>query len=181
MKILFCTQCEVSRQLGASKVAIEVATAMQPFGWECEFLPIPSLVSGSIKKDTYVQILSKAYRAYLKKNASRYDVIDFDHGYLPFPRGEFSVDTLFVARSVLLIEHFSHIRIPTRHALRSRIKQFILGNPAQKGLLKAMQAAKATLAQADLLNVPNDDDRIRLEQIGISSGNAWPRRPSSRS
>lgn len=168
MKILFCTQCEISPHLGASKVSLEVAAAMKPFGWECEFLALPSLV-GDFKKDTYVQDISEAFRAYLKKSAARYDVIDFDHCYLPFPREEFSPNTLLVARSVLLLEHLAHISIPIRQTLPSKLKQYFFGNPAQKVERQAILSARTTLAQADMINVPNDDDRIQLEQIGINS------------
>jgi glycosyltransferase involved in cell wall biosynthesis len=163
MKILFCTQCALSRELGGSKVALEVADAMKPLGWECEVRAIPDIHAERSNAPESFRTLRESLRSYLLENAGRYDVVDFDHAYLPHPRREFSATTLLVARSVLLLEHFPHVRLRVRRTLRGLVRGLVRGRREELGI----ESARATLAQADLINVPNDEDRARLMQSGI--------------
>jgi glycosyltransferase involved in cell wall biosynthesis len=166
MKILFCTQCAVSRELGGSKVALEVAEAMKPLGWDCEVRSIRDIhAERSSAPDTHVAV-TQSFRAFMKERAGDYDVVDYDHAYLPYPRGEFAPSTLLVARSVLLLEHFQHIRFRTCRSLLDRLKQIARGRWQDAGI----EPARTTVAEADLINVPNEEDRARLVQRGIDPG-----------
>jgi len=61
-----------------------------------------------------------ALRDHLRAHAHRYDVVEYEHDRLPFPRSDLPPDTLLVARSVLLIHHFLATPIPTATAAEGR-------------------------------------------------------------
>jgi glycosyltransferase involved in cell wall biosynthesis len=167
MKILFCTQCRLSRQLGGSKVALEIADAMRPLGWETEVRAIPAIHTEMQARDGGRGTIYDSFRTFMRENAAGYDVIDFDHAFLPFPRADFCERTLLVARSVLLLEHLRHIKFPKRETLRGLLHTLVTADRGGRGERKAIASARVTVAQADLVNVPNDDDRVRLEEMGI--------------
>src|SRR5438034_5839609 len=108
MRILFCSRTHLSKELGASKVLIELAEEMERLGWQCTLLSPHDVAPDLNGKADYHNHL----RRYLIEHADNYDVVEYDHGHLPFPRKDFSAGTLFVARSVLLGHHFNKIAIP---------------------------------------------------------------------
>ena len=169
MKILFCTQCAPSKELGGSKVALEIAEAMRPHGWECEVRAIPDIHEQQLKATGRMQTFWESFRQFLREHAADYDVVDYDHLHLPYPREEFCPSTLLVARSVLLLEHLPHIRLRQGQNLRERVRRLVFGSRDHRAEQRLIEAARLTLSQADLINVPNDDDRDRLQKIGMSA------------
>lgn len=169
MKILFCSPIVPTKELGASKVLWELAEGLEAIGWNCKLLnPLqidPEL--GHYGGFEYQKRYKKALYHYLKKYAAHYDVIDYDHVYLPYDRQEFSTAPLFVARSVLLIFHLQTIPIPAEGGWLQRVKRRVR-QPIERNRL-AMHARNATktLQMADLVNVSNEDDRTTLVKSGI--------------
>ena len=161
-KILFCTPAPLTKSLGAAKVVVELAEEMQELGWECQLLSIKDLAAES------GQSLSESLRHYLREHAAEFDVVDYDHNYLPFPRTEFAPQTLFVARSVLLAHHFDVIPIPGSQRLRSRAKRLICGDWERRASRARTQQAHKTVQAADLVNVCNEDDKAELMRCGVS-------------
>ena len=92
MRILFCTPAPLTKSLGAAKVVVELAEEMRELGWECDLVSIRDLADQSGLS------MCKSLRGYLLEHAANYDVVDYDHEYLPYPRSEFSPQPLFVAR-----------------------------------------------------------------------------------
>src|SRR5947209_7568748 len=125
MRILFCSQTHLSKELGASKVFLELAEEMAHLGWQCEFLSPADLVANSSHNG------DKPYHRYLYEHllkvAGRFDVIDYDHHHLPYPRNEFPAETLFVARSVLLGHHFQRIAIPRDKSIKATVHYLLKG------------------------------------------------------
>ena len=162
-----------SKELGASKVLIELMEEMQKLDWLCKLLS-PIDVCPDILGYTdieYQRIYSESLRKYLHKYASEYDVVDYDHVYLPYSRDEFSNSTLFVARSVLLVHHFQNIPIPIPNNLRGKIASIIKRSSRISQVQKWIGAATETIQSADLVNVSNDEDRAELLRRGIPSQN----------
>ncbi|WP_373529153.1 glycosyltransferase family 4 protein [Nostoc sp.] len=160
-----------SKELGVSKVLIELIKELQKLGWLCKLLNptdiCPEILSyiGIKYQHKYVESLKN----YLQQYASKYDVIDYDHLYLPYPRSEFSNSTLFVARSALLVHHFETFPIPLQKSWRRKIAHVIKGRSRQSQLQTWIRDATVTIQEADLINVNNYDAKTELVNRGISA------------
>ena len=161
MKILFCTRARLSKCLGAAKVVMELAEAMRRMGVLCDVRGIDD-----ISRDSAEQFPA-ALRAYLQRHAAEFDVIDYDHEDLPYPRSDFPADVLMVARSVLLVNHFEHIPLPNRPGLKYAIRKLVKGWADHRELAGRIAAARATMEACDLVNVSNQDDRAVLVRAGV--------------
>ena len=162
MKILFCTPAPLTKSLGAAKVVVELAEEMRELGWVCDLVSIKDLADKSGLG------LSESLRQHLLEHAAEYDVVDYDHSYLPYPRAEFTQKTLFVARSVLLAHHFDAIPIPVSRSWKSRIKGLITRSWESRARSERIQMAHQTVQEADLINVCNQDDKTELIRRGIT-------------
>lgn len=172
MKILFCSPLPLSKEVGTSKILVELAEAMTDLGWDCH-LQDPYDLCSDLK---HIEITSYEYRhlyrqslyQHLQKYAHKYDVVDYDRLYLPYPRTEFSSTTLMVARSALLIHHLEHHPIPIANTLRGKVGHLLKGARRRAELLRDIDLSTKTIQQADLVNVSTEDDRAELIRRGIS-------------
>ncbi|MBK9295066.1 MAG: glycosyltransferase family 4 protein [Oligoflexia bacterium] len=170
MRILFCSLHPLQRQLGASKVIIEVSEELSKLGWDChlasdvEICPQINQLRGFKKLSIY----QNALKDYVLKNQSKYDVIDYDHASLPFSRRLFKPEKLFVARSVLLTQHFDKIKIPRFEGIKSFFGLLFKGPYRYALLKKNISNANKTCSEADLINVSNDSDKKELILRGIN-------------
>jgi glycosyltransferase involved in cell wall biosynthesis len=170
MKILFCSQCNLTRSLGGAKVLLELGEELSKLGWECQAISPLDINSAQGTKLTWAARLQQYpafLRQYLQEHAAEYDVIDYDHEYLPYSRSEFHRQTLFVARSVLLLHHFSKIQIPQERTWKSKLHSLIKKND-DNYFDKRIKAAHLTMCEADIINVSNDKDYDELVQSGIA-------------
>lgn len=169
MKILLCSPIVPSKELGLAKVLIELLEELQELGWLCKLLS-PTDICPEILSYTgikYQQHYAEALKNYLQQNASKYDVIDYDHLYLPYLRDKFSNSTLFVARSSLLVHHYENIPIPIPNNLRGKIGNLIKGTSRKAMVESWIRYATFTIQEADLVNVSNSDDKAELVKRGI--------------
>lgn len=156
MKILLCCPCPPIREFGIGKHVLELAESLRAEGCICDVVS-PNQVKAAFPafSDDY----SRSLRAYLLIYAKNYDVVDYDHTHLPFPRSEFAAQTLFVARSFLLRHHLVYINIPKRRLWKSKLRRWLYAwwlDPYRDRL--GMQDAQTTIDEADLVNVLNDDE-----------------------
>ncbi|MDZ4677791.1 MAG: glycosyltransferase family 4 protein [Oligoflexia bacterium] len=167
-KILLCSANPLDVTLGAAKVLIEIAQSLNELGADCKLASDEEICPGVFKLPVGDRAFafSRALRVYLKKTAPLYDVVDYDHGCLPYARDEFSNNTLFVARSVLLVQHFVKIKIPIHYGIKSWIKN-ILPNASSRRLNQRVLDSQLTLKSSDLINVSNTEDRDALMSIGL--------------
>jgi len=152
-----------------SKVLLELAEELQKLGWLCKVLS-PTDISPDIvrySKEKYQQYYAESLRNYLHKYASDYDIIEYEHLYLPYPISEVSQATLFVARSVLLVHHQETIPIPTPNNWRGKMGKLIKGASRKAQIQSWISSATTTVKEADLVNVSNDDDKTELIRRGI--------------
>jgi glycosyltransferase involved in cell wall biosynthesis len=170
MKILFCSRIPLSRELGASKVLVELAEAMRAQGWICDTLDPSAFGVTNQQSEAQRQQFSQRLRERLIATAGEYDVVDYDHEDLPFNRRDFSPTTLMVARSVLLVHHLQEIRIPLPPlSLRTLVGKFTKGSRRAALQRWRIQSATTTVQQADLVNVSNTNDVKALTRMGISA------------
>ena len=166
-KILFCTPAPLTKSLGAAKVIVELAEEMRMLEWDCGLIcPTDIAAPGD---PTPKQSFAVNLRSYLKKNGGNYDVVDYDHEYLPYARAEFCSTTLFVARSVLLAQHLDQISIPTGKSFKAQVGSIIKTNARRKQQQQRILVAQATVENADLINVSNDLDKVELMRRGLPS------------
>jgi hypothetical protein len=168
LRLLVCSPVELSKKLGGPKVVVELVEELQELGWDCTLLGLPDIFPdyASYQGESYGYIYAERLRDHLRQHAAEYDVVDYDHGFLPYPRTEFPVSTLFVARSVLLGHHFEVISIPGGRDLRSRLWSILRGRREKIRRKRRSQRAHATVMEADLVNVPSDDDKAELVRCG---------------
>ncbi len=164
-RILFCSPVQHSKELGGSKVVVELAEEMREIGWDCQII-CPSDVSNPRDKDILASF-PENLRRYLQQHASEYDVVDYDHGYLPFERSEFNSETLMVARSVLLAQHLEVIPIPDPPGIKAAVGRLLRGRERRQRRKAIIQRAQITVQEADLVNVSNEDDKAELVRRGI--------------
>ena len=165
MKLLICTPYPLRREFGAPKIVIELAEELRLLGWECvlEGREETERLAGSGPHLDYAEALRRRLRA----GAHEYDVVEYDHQYLPFLRAEFPARTLMVARSSLLAHHFLRIRIPPMGRGLSRLREEVARLRDAPGRRRRTALAQETLAQADLVNLANTGDRAELARWGI--------------
>jgi len=166
MKILFCSPVHtMSRQLGESKHILELAEEMELLGWECDFF----CQANTRQRQPFSQSLFE----HLIAKAGDYDVIDYTHTQLPYSRAQLPPQPLYVARSVLLINHFETIAFPFKLvSLKAKIKHWLLGPMLEKNqkktLAETIAKAEKTMNESDLINVSNSWDKKTLMAKGFS-------------
>lgn len=163
MKILFCSPFELSRDQGGPKHLQGILSGMRALGWETDTLAGEAATPGSAAR------YEERLRDHLRAHAARYDVVEYDHGRLPFPRSDFPARTLMVARSISLAHHYQRITPPM--PLRARLRHFArlrLGwRTGPFDYLTDFAQVQRTLAHTDLLNVGNEWDRRELLRTGF--------------
>jgi glycosyltransferase involved in cell wall biosynthesis len=167
VRILFCSSAPWVRDLGGPKVLVELAAELEKLGWACDKVCLPDLAPSRPRGQARQPLYAAALRAYLREHAGRYDVIDYDHVYLPYPRSDFAGETLFVARSVLLQHQVASVRPSKRKTGRALAGALLKGASRRRELAMTVRLAHATLAQADLVNVSNDDAKKDLIDVGL--------------
>lgn len=147
MKILLCSQNPLVRELGGPKILIELAEALGEFGWSYKIAsPLEIMPKREHKKHFCPISFSENLKDYLLRYAPEYDVVEYDHIYLPYPRTEFCSKTLFVVREALLTHHLMNLSIPLVKHYRSRLHSLIMGRFDKLFHDKIMQRIHITLS-----------------------------------
>tara|TARA_R110002049_G_scaffold243078_5_gene416853 strand:+ start:51 stop:1166 length:1116 start_codon:yes stop_codon:yes gene_type:complete len=165
MKILLCTPQPISHYLGISRVLIDLRDELIRKGNVVDIVgPLEiGLDNVDFASSGFRTLYTSALKNYLIKNSASYDVVEYDHEFLPFKRTLFSSKPLFVARTVLLVQHTEFIKPKKPWSFRSMIGSLLRFFHHRKRLKDSWQ----TLMNADLINVPNTHDKRRLAFLGI--------------
>ncbi|MGD0137549.1 MAG: glycosyltransferase family 4 protein [Tepidisphaeraceae bacterium] len=167
MRVLFCSPSRLDRTLGAPKVIMELAEGLRTLGVECDLIGPAEIVEGLIDARHDPVRYAAALREYLHKHAVDYDVVDYDHDYLPYDRSEFPAQTLMVARSVLLHYHFQDIRLPQPRNPRAVARRLVRRLLSAKSRAEQRRRTDRTVQQADLFLTLNHHDRQTLVRYGF--------------
>lgn len=171
MKILMLAQNRLSRKLGGPKVVLEVGDALRALGCDVTILGTDDVARelGEEPTGDGAKIASQFDR-FLRRCSGDFDVVDYDHGYLPFARSRYSANTLMVARSVLLTLHLREIRLPSDTRWLRRLAQRVRWRKYWLQGRNALRRAEQTLREADLINVSNRDDVAFLtRRLGVTA------------
>lgn len=165
MKLLLCSWAPLSRELGTPQTLMDIGAKLTQMGWLCKVLGPQEIGLDESSDKLYPVALAQ----YLKKHAHEYDVIDYDHAFLPYPRSDFSKHPLLVARVQLLTHQIARHPFPLRRSLLGKIKHSLLGWKIRADEAEKLQRAQTTLEQADRIIVLNDDDKKCLVSYGITA------------
>jgi glycosyltransferase involved in cell wall biosynthesis len=155
-----------------SKAILEVASHLGDLGWTCRLASDQEIFPGFRGHGSARAMFSfaDATRRFVERHAHDFDVVEYDQFFLPFPRSDFSPSTLLVARSALLHHHFTRVKIPRAPGLRALAGAIVKG-PVRAGFLRLhVWQSSRTMAEADLVNVNNDYDRVELGRRGFDLG-----------
>ena len=162
MKLLICTPYSLHRELGAPKIVIELTEELRALGWDCTLV-------GKEEIERAGEPYPESLRRHLLAVAGGYDIVEYDHQSLPFPRSLFPEKTLLVARSSLLAHHFRRIRIPPMQRGWGRLREEVARLRDWPAHCRRIAQAHRTVAQADLVNVANHGDHDELVRCGVPS------------
>lgn len=170
MRILMVSPNPLDATLGASKVTLELAAALNA---------LPDVVCDLCGPDDVGVIrhfsrqgwadFNAGMNDFIRRKGADYDVVDVDHEHLPFPRESFSSRPLLVARSVLLVHHLERIRFPLPRNPRILASRVVHAAASARFLKQRIADATATIAAADLVNVSNRADKAELITRGVAA------------
>jgi len=144
-----------------------LAEGLRNLGVECDLIGPADIVEGLIHARHDPVRYATALRTYLQKRAADYDVVDYDHDYLPYDRSEFPARTLMVARSVLLHYHFLDIRFPQPRNPRAVAGRLVRRLLSARTRAEQRRRTDRTAQQADLFLTLNHHDRQTLVRYGV--------------
>lgn len=166
MRVLLCSPIPPVSDLGAPKVLIELAQSLRAVGCDCDIHGPEQLgLAGPVNLE-WRREYSRRLAEFVRGIERQYDVVDYDHLYLPFPRSEFAPDVLMVARSVLLVHHMDRIPLPRRRAMM-RLVGALRDSWRRREQSIYVSWADRCISEADLVNVSNDHDSQELTRRGV--------------
>lgn len=155
LRLLYLTQCRLSRELGGSKVQLALADHMASLGWDVE-------CKASLDHADSDQ----------RSLLADYDVVDWDPSHALL-REWLPTDSLSVCRLALLALHFAE-GSPWPSPLRRRLDPILDPLRRLRGRLtpqefehQAVSQAFAAIGRADALAVQNSGDDACLQQHGV--------------
>lgn len=163
-RILFCSPVPLDPRLGVGKHWLELVDSFRGLGWEARAVG-PDEIAGLPTRAT-METFPPVLRDYLRRTAADYDVVEYDHAYLPFPRSDFPPGPLFVARCMLLHHHFLTTPIPLAPRLRSWVSHALNARRRRRWLGRMVAQTDVTVRNADLTVVSNDRDAAALVRNG---------------
>ena len=159
-----------SRDLGGARVQLEIGDELRASGCEVRVLARNEILGGrrggrfDVSPDAFARAAVRAVRAI----ACDYDVIDAHQGNLPVSKRRLGFDGLIVTRSVGLVPMYARF---AREA-RRRWPETTRGHPFMRPVRRWRSARREHLAErtyelADLIIVPNEDERAYLDRRGL--------------
>ncbi|OKH33601.1 hypothetical protein NIES2119_22900 [[Phormidium ambiguum] IAM M-71] len=162
LKILMIIHAPWNRNLGASRVQLELAEEFQLMGHQVEkfdfFDAFNPGKKSLIEQLTRPKFAEKA-KAFVQANGHKFDIIDAHQGNLPFTKEELGFKGLLVARSVGLYAFYEEfakqekIKWPPKR-MRTRLKNWWYSWQSQGENIRHLRS----LQTCDLINVPNYDE-----------------------
>ncbi|MEO7166281.1 MAG: glycosyltransferase [Spartobacteria bacterium] len=164
LRILAVLNYPWDRRLGVARVWVDLAEQWRAAGHTVDQFTL----SDAFPKPTRRRIIvawrqvAFAYRAakYIRKNAQRYDVIDCLLETLPFSKKQLGFKGLLVGRSVGSYRFYEDFEAMARQRWPAKSKGKLAGRIFHALLnWHALKAVATTTRMADLLNLPNENER----------------------
>jgi glycosyltransferase involved in cell wall biosynthesis len=169
LKILMVLHMPWDRNLGGSRVQLELADEFRAMGHEVEKFDycdaFPQRDCSLLEKLTRPSFSVKA-KAFVSANAHRFDIIDAHQGNLPFTKQELGIKGLLVARSVGLYQFYQEfakletVKWPAKKK-RTRIRNWLRSWQSQRENSYYIPS----LQNCDIINVPNRDEQTYVRDV----------------
>jgi glycosyltransferase involved in cell wall biosynthesis len=167
LRILAIVNLPWDARLGASRVWIELTKEWVRAGHAVEkycltdaFPDPPASRAGSALRQI---LFPHKAAAFVRRNGSRFDVIDCLIGVLPFSKSSLGFQGLLVARSVGLFRIYNRFLRESAKDRPNEKKGRWFGHLFHRFIeWRAAIDAEKSLRTSDLLNLPNEDERIEL-------------------
>ena len=170
LKILMLLHMPWTRNLGGSRVQLELAEEFCKLGHEVEkfdyYDAFPEAKSSSRLGELFRPSFSLKAKAFVQANAHRFDIIDAHQGNLPYSKQELGFKGLLVARSVGLYafyEEFSrleNIKNPPRK-LKTQLGNFL----RSWNYKRELPFYPRSLQTCDIINLPNYDELAYVSDV----------------
>lgn len=167
LRILVIVNLPWDSRLGASRVFIELAREWSRAGHTVEkfcladayLKPAGSGAAAALRQAWFPWRAA----AYIRRNADRFDVIDFLIGVLPFRKNSLRFRGLLVARSVGLHRLYDQFLRKSRILWPDQPKGRWFGRLFHRLLdWRSWKDSEKSMRYCDLLNLPNEDERLEL-------------------
>ena len=167
LRILAIVSLPWDARLGAPRVWIELAKEWTRAGHTVEKFcltdayptPEPSRVVAALRQVYFPWRAA----AYVRRNASRFDVIDNLIGSLPFPKSSLRFRGLLVARSVGLYRLYRQFIRQERNLWPDQPRGRLIGRLFHRFIAwRLWKNSEKSVRYSDLLNLPNDDERVEM-------------------
>lgn len=169
LKILMVLHMPWDRNLGGSRVQLELADEFQSMGHEVKkfdyndaFAPGNSSFIEKLSRPSF----SKKAKLFVQENGHKFDIIDAHQGNLPFPKQELKIKGLLVARSVGLYtfyEEFAQVektKWPPKRK-RTRIKNWVVSLQPNREKDRCFRSFQT----CDIINLPNHDELAYVRNV----------------
>ncbi len=174
LRILMIVNLPWDPRLGASRVWMELAEQWRAAGHNVEKFSLsdafPGVRAARVTFALRQLVFIRKAAAFVKQHGHRFDVIDALIGTLPYSKAELRFGGIIVARSVGLYLLYDRFEQSVQHRW-PRPRQGKLIGRLLYGFTrrKSLQAAEAAVRNADLINVPNDEEAACLrKEFGAS-------------
>lgn len=165
VRILMISRCELTDRLGAAQVLLRLAEQYRALGEEVDLVGPDEL--GWTPRDS-LEVRAEKTRDYIVDHGSDYDVVDYDHEYLPYARSTFPADLLLAARAQLLAHHVASTRFPLPKNWLSRARRYVGERRHRPTLMRHARSAQTTVENADIVLLLNRQEKETLAAAGVS-------------
>lgn len=169
LRILAIVNLPWDRRLGAARVWIELTEEWKRAGHLVEKFCLtdafPDPTSSRVLSTFRQAIFPARAAAHVRRNAARFDVIDCLIGTLSASKRSLGFRGLFVARSVGLYRLYENFARRSRSRWPDQPKGLFFGRIFHRLMHRHFwKKAEASIRACDLINLPNDDERVALAQ-----------------
>ncbi|MEO6971390.1 MAG: glycosyltransferase [Chthoniobacterales bacterium] len=167
LRILTIVSLPWDPKLGAPRVWIELTREWTQAGHTVEKFCItdafPEPTTSPVRFALRQVLFPWRAAAYVRRNADRFDVIDGLIGVLPFSKSALHFRGLVVGRSVGLYRFYSQFIRRERILWPDQPKGRLSGRLFHRFIaLRLWKNSETSVRYCDLLNLPNDDERLEL-------------------
>lgn len=170
MKILMICHLPLDPTLGGAKVYLENYQSFLQAGTEVKLVGPETYANEELthlSEDVRIQKYAPLIKDYIEREGSQYDIIEVENTYLPYERAEINFNGILCVRSVLLVNHFDTLKLPTVSSLKNTLKEIVYSTLNKYPYEERRKISLKCLRNADCINVPNELDKQKIVSLGI--------------
>lgn len=167
MRFLLVSHVPIVRELGAGRIQLETAEELRRLGHTVETFDVrDAFPDEAVRRRDRFRPLRFAVKArdHVSRVGSQFDVVDALPGTLPYSKAELHFNGLLVARSTGLYPFYHAFSQVERERWPDQVPGTFLGQAVARWASdRSLRATLRSLANADLVRVLNDEERVYVE------------------